>query len=335
VPGGAFADTLLKAGIMMGMYLFGLGGGFGFAWLFKRTIFKGEPALMIMELPPYRLPRLGEIIRHMLERGWMFLRRAGTTILGISIVLWFLAAYPKINDTDAANGAEATSAGGGEVTSNKWQVASGENPKSQVPNPNEIPNHQNSNEAAASPASPAFPPSAPAASTFPPPATSADAGHSAIRNPHSAFPTAPAAAEQQLAQSFAGKAGRAIEPVIKPLGFDWRVGIGIIGSLAAREVFISTMGTVFSIENADEEPESLRDAFAKATWPDGRPLFTPLVCVTLLIFYVFAMQCLATLAVVRRETNSLRWPAFQLAYMTGAAWLLCLVIHQGGRLLGF
>lgn len=146
---------------------------------------------------------------------------------------------------------------------------------------------------------------------------------------------APHPSERQLEQSFAGMAGRAIEPIIKPLGFDWRIGIGIIGSLAAREVFISTMGTVFSIENADEEPETLRDAFARAAWPDGRPLFTPLVCVTLLVFYVFAMQCLATLAVVRRETNSLRWPAFQLAYMTGTAWIVCLLIHQGGRLLGF
>ncbi|OAM91470.1 ferrous iron transport protein B [Termitidicoccus mucosus] len=287
VPGSTFSDALLKVGIMVGLYALGTTGAFGFAWLFKRTLIKGEPSLMIMELPPYRLPRLGEVVRQMAERGWMFLRRAGTTILGISIVLWFLAAYPKINDSGAA---------GGEVTSGKYQVASEAGAASQGAKPKEIPNAQNANGAASSPAT---------------------------------------SAERQLEQSFAGMAGRAIEPIIEPLGFDWRIGIGIIGSLAAREVFISTMGTVFSIENADEEPETLRDAFARAAWPDGRPLFTPLVCVTLLVFYVFAMQCLATLAVVRRETNSLRWPAFQLAYMTGTAWVVCLVIHQGGRLLGF
>jgi ferrous iron transport protein B len=313
---------------MVGLYALGTGGAFGFAWLFKHTLVKGEPALMIMELPPYRLPRLGEVARHMLERGWMFLRRAGTTILGISIVLWFLAAYPKINDTSADAAAAEVTGGevtGAEVTSNKWQVPS------------------NAGAATASTTTPATA-SAPdgevagnkyqvtgAAGTAAaiPATVSIENQKSKIEN------SAASPAGQQLAQSFAGMAGRAIEPVIKPLGFDWRVGIGIIGSLAAREVFISTMGTVFSIENAGEEPESLRDAFAKATWPDGRPLFTPLVCVTLLIFYVFAMQCLATLAVVRRETNSLRWPAFQLAYMTGAAWLVCLVVHQGGRLLGF
>ncbi len=282
VPGSTFNDALLKVGIMTGLYALGTTGAFGFAWLFKRTLVKGEPSLMIMELPPYRLPRLGEVVRQMAERGWMFLRRAGTTILGISIVLWFLAAYPKTND-DA----------GGEVTSDKYQVAR----------------------------------------------TAATVGLDlASGRADAAAPTvldAPHPSERQLEQSFAGMAGRAIEPIIKPLGFDWRIGIGIIGSLAAREVFISTMGTVFSIENADEEPETLRDAFARAAWPDGRPLFTPLVCVTLLVFYVFAMQCLATLAVVRRETNSLRWPAFQLAYMTGTAWIVCLLIHQGGRLLGF
>jgi ferrous iron transport protein B len=228
---------------MILMYALGTFGAFGFAWLFKRTLLKGKPPLMIMELPPYRLPRLRDVLQHMVERAGIFLRRAGTVILAISIVLWLLAAYPK----------------------------------------------------------------APAGST----------------------------ATQQLAQSFAGRAGHLIEPVIRPLGFDWHVGIGLISSFAAREVFVSTMGVVFNAEGDGENTEPLRHALNGARWPDGRVLFTPLVCFTLMIFYVFAMQCMSTIAVVHRETNSWRWPIFQTAYMTGAAWVLSFVVYQTGTALGF
>ena len=246
VPGDR-VPVVTKAGIMLLMYALGTFGAFGFAWLFKRTLLKGAPPLMIMELPPYRLPRVKDVALHMLERAGIFLRRAGTVILGISIVLWFLAAYPKA--------------------------------------------------------------------------------------PADATPT------QQLAQSFAGRAGHLLEPVIKPLGFDWRIGISLISSFAAREVFVSSTAVVFSVENfaggknADVTP--LRTALRNAAWPDGRPLFTPLVCFTLMIFYVFAMQCMSTIAIVKRETNTWRWPLFQTAYMTGTAWILSLIVFQAGRAFGF
>jgi ferrous iron transport protein B len=180
----------------------------------------------------------------MFERGWIFLRRAGTVILGISIILWFLAAYPK-----APEGATE---------------------------------------------------------------------------------------QQQIAQSFAGHAGHFLEPAIKPLGFDWQIGIGLITSFAAREVFVSTMGVVFNAKSDDEEDTTpLRQALLAAHWPDGRPLFTPLVCFTLMVFYVFAMQCVSTVAVVKRETNSWKWPLFQIAYLTGTAWIVSFIVFQVGRALGF
>ncbi|MDR0901285.1 MAG: ferrous iron transport protein B [Opitutaceae bacterium] len=197
VPGPTLAAALLKVAIMTGLYALGTLGAFGFAWLFKRTLVKGEPALMIMELPPYRLPRLGEVVRQMFERAWMFLRRAGTTILGISIVLWFLAAYPKINDSGAT---------GGEVTGDKYQVTSDKYQVASDTSAAAVGLDLASRRAAAAPSAPSPQPPAPGLS-----------------------PSAPSSAEQQLAQSFAGMAGRAIEPVIKPLGFDWRIGIGIIG----------------------------------------------------------------------------------------------------------
>jgi len=240
--------TTTKAGIMLLMYALGTLGAFGFAWLFKRTLFKSAPPLMIMELPPYQRPHLKEILRQMFERAWLFLKNAGTIILGISIVLWALTAYPKNPD----------------------------------------------------------------------PAATPDA---------------------QIAYSFAGRAGKILEPAIKPLGFDWRIGVGLVSSFYAREVFVSSTAVVFNVQHfeggkrADVTP--IRDALRAAKWPDGAALFTPLVCFTLMVYYVFAMQCMSTVAVVKRETNSWRWPLFQIAYMTGTAWLVCFVIYQSGRALGF
>jgi ferrous iron transport protein B len=124
-----------------------------------------------------------------------------------------------------------------------------------------------------------------------------------------------------------------MEPVIKPLGYDWRIGIGLIGSFAAREVFVSTMSIVFDLDKNTQE-NTLREAFQKATWPDGKPLFTPLVCLSLMVFYVFALQCLSTIAVVYRETNSWQWPLFQFIYMAILAYLAAFAVYHGGRLFG-
>jgi ferrous iron transport protein B len=236
--------VLTKAGLMMGMYALGTLGAFGFAWLFKRTLLKGEVPMMIMELPPYRLPSLKSLAMHMFERGGLFLRRAGTVILGVSIVLWFLAAYPRASEG-----------------------------------------------------------------------------------------VAPA---EQRAHSFAGRIGHVLEPVIAPLGFDWRVGVGLVSSFVAREVFVSATGVVFGVEtDAKGDTLPLRTALQQARWPDGRALFTPLVCLNLMIYYVFAMQCLSTTAVVLRETNSWRWTLFQQFYLSATAWLVCFIIYQTGRALGF
>ena len=131
--------------------------------------------------------------------------------------------------------------------------------------------------------------------------------------------------------------GKAIEPVIAPLGFDWKIGIGLIGSFAAREVFVSTMGIVYSVENegSKERISALSDTMREQQRPDGTPVYTPLTATALMVFYVLAMQCFSTLAVVRRETNSWRWPAFQFAYMSLLAYSASLLIAQGGRLLGW
>jgi ferrous iron transport protein B len=245
-----------QVGLMFAMYALGTGGAFFFAWLFKKTLLRGAPPLMIMELPPYRLPRLRDVLFQMWERGFVFVKRAGTVILALSIVLWFLANYPK------------------------------------APSPE-----------------------------------------------HGSMPgDDPANYQDPLAYSLAGRAGRLLEPFIAPLGFDWRIGIGLVQSFAAREVFNSAMSVIFSVQESDDETSNrarLRDAIRAAERPDGTKLFTPLVCLNLMVFYVFAMQCVSTLAVVKRETGGWKWALFQLGYMTGTAWLVCFAVYQIGRALGF
>ena len=135
--------------------------------------------------------------------------------------------------------------------------------------------------------------------------------------------------------SYAGRLGRWIEPVIAPLGFDWKIGIGVVGAFAAREVFVSTMGVVFGVGEVEDDTRSLREKMWADTWPDGRRVFTPLVCLSLMVFFALACQCFSTLAVVRRETGNWLWPGFMFAYMTTLAWVASFMVFQGGRLLGF
>jgi len=238
-------SALQKAGIMLIMYFLGGAVAFGMAWLFKKKLLKGETPMLLLEMPPYRMPSWKGVALRMWERSGLFLRRAGTVILALSVLLWALATYPKPSD---------------------------------------------------------------------PKATPSEA----------------------LAQSFAGRMGHALEPAIKPLGYDWKIGIGLIGSFAAREVFVGTMSIVYSVESKDKEDITpLRDTMTNEKRSDGTPMFTPLVCIGLMVFYVLAMQCISTVAVVRRETNSWRWPLFQIFYMTGLAWVGAFLVYQGGKLLGF
>jgi ferrous iron transport protein B len=234
----------LPALTMLSMYLLGIIVALFMAWLFKKTLLKGPTPMLIMELPPYRRPLLGTVLRHMWDRSKIFIRRAGTVILGISILLWALASYPK---------------------------------------------------------------------------TQGDPG-------------------EQLRQSYAGKLGHAIEPIITPLGFDWKIGIGIIGSFAAREVFVSTMSQVYNLGQLDDSEASARtlaETMRTQTRENGARVYTPLVAISLMVFYVFALQCVSTVAIVRRETNSWKWPAFQWLYMTALAWLFAFATYQIGRSFGF
>jgi ferrous iron transport protein B len=262
---------------MLAMYLLGLVVALFMAWLFKKTLLKAGTPLLIMELPPYKRPLLRVVLRHMWDRSRLFLRRAGTIILGINILLWFLATYPRNPGIEQ-------------------EFASRRAALSQLNN----------------------------------------ATGKAQAEQFTALDNQEAGAK--LRHSFAGRLGHLIEPAIAPLGFDWKMGIGIVASFAAREVFVSTMSTVYNVgKNEDEGSgvKTLAKTLQEEKRSDGSAVYTPLTAVTLMVFYVFALQCVSTVAIVRRETNSWKWPIFQWLYMGALAWGWAFFVYRTGHWLGW
>jgi len=267
-PTAAFGIST-KGMLMSAMYGFSVLTSLIAAWVLSRGIkpLRGRRLPFVIELPPYRLPRLNDVFRMMWEKTSAFLTEAGTVILGCTIVLWALLSFPR-------------------------ELPSGS------------PDYVAQIEAAPD-----------------------DDARTAIEAERDG---------EVLRHSYAGRLGRAIEPAIQPLGFDWKIGVGLIGAFAAREVFVSTMGVVFSVgSDADESSAPLRQALREEKRADGSPRYTPLVGLSLMIFFALACQCLSTLAVVKRETGGYRWPLFLFGYMTVLAWTVSFVVFQGGRLLGF
>ena len=142
--------------------------------------------------------------------------------------------------------------------------------------------------------------------------------------------------ENAILHSYAGKIGHTVEPIIKPLGFDWKLGVGLITSFAAREVLVSTMATIYNVQSDVDDIVQLKNAMrTDVDLKTGLPLYTPLVALALMVFFVYAAQCMATFAIVRNETNSWKWPLFMIVYMNILAYVGALLVFQGGRALGF
>ncbi|MFZ5828617.1 MAG: ferrous iron transport protein B [Planctomycetota bacterium] len=284
IPDQAYFGGLLRLqGLTLaGLYLLGIVAAIVVATILKRTLLRGEPTPFLLELPTYKWPSLRTALHRVLERGWVFLRVAGTLIFAVSVLVWAALYYPH-----NAPSAEKLVA---ERVALEHQLAT-------APNDD-----------------------------------------------------APATAKEQLAEldqqieaeyqrhSILGYAGRFVEPVVRPLGWDWRIGCAAIASFPAREIVIATMGVMYNVGEVDDSEESqlrLRKRLQEATW-DGtdRPVFTLPVALSIMVFFALCAQCAATLAVIRRETNSWRWPLFAFTYMTVLAYLAALVMYQAGTWLG-
>jgi ferrous iron transport protein B len=275
---GAFVPSVALLGIfdlkgvtLLAMYLLGTITALGVAFVFRRTLLKGRVQPLILELPPYRIPSPRTLVITVAQRASLFLRRAGTIILALSVVLWALASFPKT------------------VPSSRFLVPSTSTGNSELGTGN---------------------------------------------------PSAAAAQEYQLAHSALGYLGRGIEPLVRPLGFDWKIGVSIVSSFAAREVFVSTMGTIYGVGAADGATlKALPDRLRAERDPSGHPVYTTLTALGLMVFYVFALMCMSTVAVTVREAGGgwqgWRWAGLQFGYMLvlayGAAWL----VRQVGTAMGY
>jgi ferrous iron transport protein B len=238
--------TWQRTGIMLAMYALSTCSALAVGFIAKRTILRSPTPPLVLELPPYRLPRLRNTALVVYDRTMDFVRNAGTVILACTIVLWALLSFPR----------EDTGAGGEGPT--------------------------------------------------------------------------------RIAESYGGKAAQVVEPALEPIGQDWRMGIGILGSFAAREVLVGTLGLVYGLEAEDDDAPLLREAIRNdVDEQTGAPRHTPLSGLALMVFFVYACQCMSTLAAVRRETASWRWTAFVFFSMTAVAYVAALVVYQGGRILGF
>jgi len=267
--------------VLFCLYVLGILAAVVVAWALKRTALRGARPLYVMELPPYRVPSWRSVLVTVRDRAGLFVQKAGTVILAVSIVLWFLASYPK----------------NAEVKPLEKELQKVEQSADQA-------QAQGQRAEAA--------------------ASRAQAVH--LENE---------IAGVSLRDSFAGRAGRLIEPAIAPLGFDWKIGIALLSSFAAREVMVSTMATVYNLGDADQTSVSLREKLRHAEDPrTGEKAYSPLMAVSLMVFFVLACQCMSTVAVVRRETNSWGWPIFMVVMMNALAWIASFAVFQGGRMLG-
>ncbi|MEE8307504.1 MAG: ferrous iron transport protein B [Gammaproteobacteria bacterium] len=266
VPRSSVGLFNLQGLVLFGLYMLGILGGLATALLLRKTALRGPKPTFMLNMPEFCWPNVRNVIIKLLDRVRIFLRRAGTVICAVAIVVWALADFPR-STAIAADAAAATLAA--------EQTLSGA------------------------------------------PLLEAQAD---ISN---------RAAARQLEQSWLGRAGQVVEPVFAPLGWDWRVSAGVIAGFPAREVVVAVLGTIYAVGGEAEEA-TLAAKLKGAVWPDGRPVFTLPMVIGLLIFYAWCLQCAATLAVIRRETNSWRWPIFAWVYMTGAGYVGALLAFQLG-----
>ena len=235
-----FVGALQKGLALFGIYALGTITALLAAKILKPRLGETEPSQFLLELPPYQIPQWRHVLRQVSERAFAFIKKAGTVILGLSIILWFLETYPKSDSDDPI---------------------------------------------------------------------------------------------VQQSESFNGQIGEIIEPVVAPLGWDTRMGTAMIASFAAREVFRSSIAISYATD--EEDGKEMRDKLSVSTRSDGTALYTPLVGLSVIVFFIYALQCLPTTVIVRRETGSWKWALGQLTGMTIFAYLAALLVYQTGKLLGY
>lgn len=294
-----------QALVLWVIYLIGIVMAIVIAKLLGMTVLKGESAPFVMELPPYRIPTLKGVLTQMWERSWLYLKKAGTIILFISIVMWALTVFPQFPEDKAEAYTASLPALEQTVSENTEKLSS----LGYI-----IPNEENAAEAEANNAKLSDVDKAEAEKLV----AVLEETNGKIDEILFNY------SEAELEYSAAGRIGKFIEPVLTPLGFDWKIGTALIGAFAAKEVFVAQMGIVYSLGEVGEDSDALRAKLQEN--------YTPLVGFAIMIFALLSAPCMATFAIVKRESNSWKWAFFQFFGMTFVAYIITLLIYQIGRL---
>lgn len=333
--------------VVFGVYALGIVFGIVFAKIFRKYLFAGEAEPFVMELPPYHLPTLKATLTHMFERGIMYLKKAGTFILAASILVWFITSYPMdveySKDYDALHDQVAQTY---EMKDAETLAHFGITTDEQKDQVNEIVDNMKSTVADATTQAEGAGEAAPEIEVEDD--SEAPELFNDIKDENKdLFPAAWAMyknsanldaendkldkeqASEKLEQSYAASFGKAINPVLKPLGFDWKMGVSLVAGLAAKEVVVSTLGTIYAVGGDTDHPQALTD------YLQNDPHFTPLIALTLMLFILIYPPCIAALAVIKRETGSWKWMLFMFFYENAFAWIACFIFYNIGLALGF
>ncbi len=294
-----------QALVLWVIYLIGIIMAIIIAKILGMTVLKGESAPFVMELPPYRIPTIKGVLTQMWERSWLYLKKAGTIILFISIVMWALTVFPQFPDEKAEQYAAQLP---------ELEQTLNEQTKELSSLGYIIPTEENFSEAEASNKKLNDSDREKAQELV----AQIDATNGKIDKVLYNL------SEAELEYSAAGRIGKFIEPVIAPLGFDWKIGTALIGAFAAKEVFVAQMGIVYSLGEVGEDSDALRAKLQEN--------YTPLVGFAIMVFALLSAPCMATFAIVKRESNSWKWAFFQFFGMTLVAYIITFLIYQIGRL---
>ena len=333
--------------VVFGVYALGIVFGIVFAKIFRKYLFAGEAEPFVMELPPYHLPTLKATLTHMFERGIMYLKKAGTFILAASIIVWFITTYPMdveySKDYDALHDQVAQTY---EMKDAETLAHFGITTDEQKDQVNEIVDNMKSTVEDATTQAEDAGEDAPEIETEDD--SEAPELFNDIKDENKdLFPAAWAMyknsanldaendkldkeqASEKLEQSYAASFGKAINPVLEPLGFDWKMGVSLVAGLAAKEVVVSTLGTIYAVGGDTLHPQALTD------YLQNDPHFTPLIALTLMLFILTYPPCIAALAVIKRETGSWKWMLFMFCFENAFAWIACFIFYNIGLALGF
>ncbi len=316
--------------VLFAMYLLGILIAIAVAVLLRQFVFAGEREPFVMEMPPYHIPTVKGVLIHMWERTVLYLKKAGTIILGASILVWFLTAYPMdVEYSQDFDAAKAQVEAAVTLQQDEYLQTLG---LADVDDDADLSAMVDSMTAAADKAKDDKEEIEDGA--YPEAFAVLEAGNPAVYAKALPFYDIQAKGDdesdqldtqqksERLRQSYAAGIGQFVEPVIKPLGFDWKIGMGLVAATAAKEVMVSTLGTIYSVQADADDEKGLVEFLAQD------PDFNPAVALSLMVFCLLYMPCLATLAVMKRETNSWKWPLISTAYSIGLAWVFAFATYH-------